>query len=305
MRSLIIHNPLSGPNSDEIYAFAHALAAPGDEVVMRFLGEGLEADQALEDVETFDRMVLSGGDGTVSNLAAHLCGCPVPLLIFPSGTANLFFNNIGNAPDTASLAKACREGRTAKADMGELYWTDEQGAERSHTFLIIAGSGYDAAIMEKAEGMKGDLGEVAYALAALATPVPQVAHFTIEHDGQVDEMDGIACMVANTAKIQGDMNLFPNCRMDDGLLEIAVLEPAATVQLLPTLLAGILDPAGKDLGRPQFKMFSAREACITSDPALAMQFDGELLGTSNGVYGARVLPGCLNIIVDNFSDLGA
>lgn len=304
MRYLIIHNPLSGPSSDEIHAFVHALASPGDEVAMRFLGEGFEAEDVLADAASFDRIVLSGGDGTISNLASHLRDIPVPVLVFPSGTANLFFNNIGNAPDTASLAKACREGRTAKADMGELYWKDEQGAVQSHTFLIIAGSGYDAAIMEKAEGMKSDLGEVAYALAALGTPVPQVAHFTIEHDGEVDELDGIACMVANTAKIQGDMNLFPNCRMDDGLLEIAVIEPAATVQLLPTLLAGIFDPAGKGLGRPQFKMFSAREARITSDPALSMQFDGELVGAGTGVYGARILPGCLDLIVDDFSELG-
>ena len=304
MRYLIIHNPLSGPNSDEIHAFVHALAAPGDEVVMRFLGSGLETDQAVADVESFDRVVLSGGDGTVSSIAARLAGCPVPVLVFPSGTANLFFSNIGNAPDTASLAKACREGRTARADMGELAWQDASGEERRHTFLIIAGAGYDAAIMEKAEGMKGDLGEVAYALAALATPNPQVAHFTIEHDGEVDEMDGIACMVANTAKIQGDMNLFPNCRMDDGLLEIAVIEPAATVQLLPTLLAGILAPAGKGLGRPQFKMLSAKEARVACDPPLGMQFDGEFLGGGVGAFSARVLPGCLNLIVDDFSDLG-
>ena len=36
MRCLIIHNPASGPSSDEIYAFTHALAQGGDEVVMRF-----------------------------------------------------------------------------------------------------------------------------------------------------------------------------------------------------------------------------------------------------------------------------
>ena len=34
MRCLIIHNPASGPSSDEIYAFTHALAQGGDEVVM-------------------------------------------------------------------------------------------------------------------------------------------------------------------------------------------------------------------------------------------------------------------------------
>ena len=57
-----------------------------------------------------DGVVLSGGDGTISNLVTELVatGADTPLLIFPSGTANLFFNNIGNAPEPAALARACR-----------------------------------------------------------------------------------------------------------------------------------------------------------------------------------------------------
>ena len=122
MRCLIIHNPASGPSSDEIYAFTHALAQGGDEVVMRFIGDGMEPEDAVADVREFDRVVVSGGDGTVSNVLDQMRGCGVPTLVFPSGTACLFFNNIGNAPEAAALAKACRDGRTVKVDMGELFW---------------------------------------------------------------------------------------------------------------------------------------------------------------------------------------
>ena len=227
----------------------------------------------------------------------------VPTLIFPSGTACLFFNNIGNAPEAAALAKACRRGRTVPVDMGELFWNDAEGNEQRHGFIIIAGSGFDATIMEKAAPNKNEIGEIAYALSALATPNPQVAHFTIEHDGEVDEFDGIGCMVGNTSVIQNDINLFPDCRMNDGLIDIAVIEPVATVQLLPTLLAGVFDPAGKGLGRPQFKMLQAKEAKITCSPSLGMEYDGELIPNPSGVFGARALPKCLDIIVDDFSKL--
>ena len=303
MRHLIVHNTASGPQSDEIFAFARALARTGDEICMRFIGPGMEAREAVADVRDFDRVVVSGGDGTVSNVLDCLRDTHIPVLIFPSGTANLFFNNIGNAPEAAALASACRRGRTASVDMGELFWKDEAGGIRRHGFIIIAGSGFDAAIMEKAAPSKGEIGEIAYALAALATPEPPVAHFTIEHDGLIDEFDGIGCMVGNTAVIQNDINLFPDCRMDDGLIDITVIEPAKTVELLPTLLAGVLDPAGKGLGRPQFKMLQAKEARITCTPSLGMQFDGELIPNNSGVFGARVLPGCLDVIVDDFSKL--
>lgn len=39
-----------------------------------------------------------------------------------------------------ALAKACRAGRTVKVDMGELFWLDENGREKRHGFIIIAGS---------------------------------------------------------------------------------------------------------------------------------------------------------------------
>ena len=126
MRCLIIHNPASGPRSDEIFDFARALSQAGDEVTMRFIGEGMEPEDAARDVRSFDRAVISGGDGTVSNVLDHIRDSHVPALVFPSGTANLFFNNIGNAPEPAALAKACREGRTKRVDMGELFWEDEE-----------------------------------------------------------------------------------------------------------------------------------------------------------------------------------
>lgn len=109
--------------------------------------------------------------------------------------------------------------------MGELFWLDEDGNEKRHGFIIIAGSGFDAEIMMKAAPTKNDIGEIAYFLSALATPNPTVAHFTIEHDGIVEELDGICCMAGNTSVIQNDINLFPDCRMNDGMVDIAVIEP--------------------------------------------------------------------------------
>ncbi|MDY2776899.1 MAG: diacylglycerol kinase family protein [Collinsella sp.] len=304
MRCLIIHNPASGPRSDEIFAFVHALSAAGDEIVMRFIGDGMEPEDATADIQGFDRIVVSGGDGSVSNVLNCIRGCGIPILVFPSGTANLFFNNIGNAPEAAALAKACRQGRTVKADMGELSWIDGDGGTRSHGFIIIAGTGFDATIMEKAEATKGEMGEIAYMLSALSTPSPEVAHFTITCDGEVHELDGIGCMVGNTSVIQNEINLFPGCRMDDGMIDIAVIAPAKTVELLPTLIAGVLDKTGTGLGRPQFTLFQAREATITCTPSLGMQFDGELIRGGSGSFSARVIPSCLDLIVDDFSKIG-
>ena len=60
----------------------------------------------------------------------------------------------------------------------------------------------------------------------------------------------------------------------------------------------------KVLGRPQFKIIQTKEAKITCTPSLGMQFDGEIISSNSGVFGARALPQCLDLIVDEFSPLG-
>ena len=58
--------------------------------------------------------------------------------------------------------------------------------------------------------------------------------------------------------------------MNDGMVDIAVIEPVRTVQLLPTVITAALDPAGKVLGRPQFKIIQTKEAKITCTPSLGI-----------------------------------
>lgn len=303
MRCLIIHNPASGPSSDEIYAFTHALAQGGDEVVMRFIGDGMEPEDAVADVREFDRVVVSGGDGTVSNVLDQMRGSR-PTLVFPSGTACLFFNNIGNAPEAAAARPSLPRRPHGQSGHGRALLARRERQRKAPRLYHHRRLGYDAEIMMKAAPTKNDIGEIAYFLSALATPNPTVAHFTIEHDGIVEELDGICCMAGNTSVIQNDINLFPNCRMDDGMVDIVVIEPVRTVQLLPTVITAALDPAGKLLGRPQFKIIQTKEAKITCTPSLGMQFDGEIISSNSGVFGARALPQCLDLIVDEFSPLG-
>ena len=50
----------------------------------------------------------------------------------------------------------------------------EDGEIQRHGFIIIAGTGLDATIMEKAAASKNEIGEIAYVLSALSTPEPAV-----------------------------------------------------------------------------------------------------------------------------------
>lgn len=301
MRSLIIHNPKSGFGSDAIFEFERALVRAGDVCTLRVMAPDETAEQATRDAEDYDVVTISGGDGTVTSLLYALRYRDVQTCIFPSGTANLFCANIGNAMEPAALARACRAGHAAKTDIAELRWTDEEGVSHVHGFGLMCGMGFDAQLMASAVPNKRSLGEMAYFAAALQNVHPTVSHFTIWVDGEVHECDGITCMVANNAMMQGDIEIVPGCSMADGLLDVIVLEVKDAVQVLRPIFAGILDRSGRNIGRPEIATFRGKEIRIASSEPIPLQVDGEVTDAVVTSYEASVYPAANLMIVDAMS----
>lgn len=304
MRALVIHNPRSGFGSDAIFQFERALLQGGDECVTRVLGEDFDAAGACADATEFDVVVLSGGDGTVSTLLYELRGADVSVCCFPSGTANLLCSNIGNAPEPSALARACRVGKTAMLDLGEISWEGQQGESHRRGFALMSGTGFDAQLMQAALPNKAVMGQAAYFAAALANPRPTVEHFTITVDGRAFERDGITCLVANNATIQGDIQIVPDCRMDDGLLDVIVVETSDAAQLLKPLAFGLVDRSGHAIGRPHIEAFKGREIRIESSEPVPLEVDGEVVPGMVRAYEARVLEAAARIVVDPMSPYG-
>lgn len=304
MRALIIHNPKSGFGSDAIFQFERSLIHAGDECVMRMLANDFDVRAACAGASDFDMVVVSGGDGTVAALLYELRATRLPICVFPSGTANLLCANIGNAPEPAALARACRQGRTAPLDLGEISWERADGSRETRGFALMSGTGFDAQLMQAALPNKAIMGQAAYFAAALANPRPTVEHFSITVDGVTYERDGITCLVANNAMIQGDIHLVPDCRMDDGMLDVIVVEVGAAAQLLAPLAFGLVDHAGKTIGRPHLESFRGREIRVEAAHPVPLEVDGEVVLGRVGAYEARALPGACRIVVDAMSPYG-
>ena len=294
MRTLIAHNPQSGFGSSAVFEFERQLVTGGDECVLRALALDQPAADVLTDAEDFDVVVLSGGDGTVAAGLYALANRDVPTCVFPTGTANLLFNSIGNAQEPAAIAHACREGVTARCDLGEITWTDLGGAEHTRGYSIMAGTGFDAQLMALAASEKGRLGQAAYFTAAAGVR-PEVARFVVTCDGEVSEAEAIGCIVANTARIQGDLDIVPNCRMDDGLLDVFALTVPDAPSLLPTLITAALNPAGN---RPDLATWQGRGVRVESDVPLPLELDGEPIYGMTRCFEARVMDGASLLVVD-------
>jgi len=301
MRTLIIHNPKSGFGSDAIFEFERALLSPGDRCTFLITDKGFSASELVSDAADYDLVVISGGDGTVTSLLYALRGTEIPICIFPSGTANLLFSNLGNAPEPAALARACRFGETAAVDLGEISWFDEHATHLRRGFALMAGTGFDAQIMAAATPNKMVMGEAAYFAAAIANPRPEVIHYVIDVDGERYERDGISCLVADNAMIQGDIEIVPDSRMDDGAIEVIVIETSDAVQVLHPLLVGLVDKTGKSFGRPHIECFRGQEVFVRTSKVIPLEVDGESCSPGVSGYDAHVIPGAVNVIVDSMS----
>ncbi len=271
---------------------------------MRATGPGRTAASLVGDAPSFDAVVASGGDGTVADVAYAVRGTGVPVLVFPSGTANLLANNIGNAFDPPALAKTLREGRRVDLDLCEFEYHDETGAVQRRGFLTMAGAGYDASIMRGSTGLKSLFGQLSYYLAALGNLDPGTARFKLVADGEAIEAEGICVLVANWAHVNQTLEFIPGSSPTDGLLDIAIMTAKNSVELLPAALGSVFAHGNED-AYPNVEFRHAREARVECDPPLPMQYDGEVIEGARPPFTVRVIPGGFRTMVDALSPLGA
>jgi diacylglycerol kinase family enzyme len=151
--------------------------------------------------------------------------------------------------------------------------------------------------MENSERLKDTFGPTAYILAALTNPAPQPAYFTIELDDRVVETEGIAVLLLNFAKIYPDISITHANDARDGLLEVAVIKPQNTVELLPAFLAAFLDRTGGFPHRTDaIETFKSKRVRVSTDVPLHLQYDGEAPGATTP-FEARIMEGATRLVV--------
>ena len=212
-----------------------------------------------------------GGDGTVATVSYRLANTGIPILPFPAGTANLLAANLASPLEPHALAKLVREERTLDFDLGEI-----EVAGRRFGFGIMAGAGYDAAIMHGAAPAKRLLGPMAYLSAAIANPLPQTSKFKLTLDGETVESEGLGILLVNFSKIQFDISVTHGNEPRDGVFDVVVLKAQNAFELIPAVLAGLLDRGGDFPDRTDsLELHRAREVRVEADPPMEVQYDGE------------------------------
>ncbi|MCF0104461.1 MAG: diacylglycerol kinase [Eggerthellaceae bacterium] len=292
MRVLVINNLHSGYADGSIHDFIRSFSEAGDEVVYRVFMPGRKLPQYLKDAKDFDQVVVSGDDGFVAGICYHLRNTKIQIFPFPGGTGNLLATNIDMPNEPFALAKIAREMRTLDFDSGELRFGD-----KVYGFNVIAGCGYDAAIMKSAKPNKKIFGMFSYYLAAVRNALPQCSHFEIMLDNKTIHAEGIGVLVINFSRLQGDLTITHENKPRDSVFDVVILKGKSAFKLLPAVWASVLDVTGLNPNRTDsLEIYQAKHIVVKSDPEVEVQFDGKADGYK-GTFEAQILPHSTRLVL--------
>jgi len=257
LRLVVAINPTAsfGKGSSVGPAVVQTLRALGHEVTSlqepdfdQLLNSGAKAVASKPDA-----FIVVGGDGMV-NLGSNLVArTKVPLGIVPSGTGNDMARGLGIPHDNTELAITQLVDalhRPPRAiDAGLIRFTDDEtGLPMTRWFACSVSAGFDAIVNERANGMQHPKGASRYLVAlglelARLRPIP----YRLLLDGREIVTDGALIAVGNNVSLGGGMKITPNAKVDDGLLDVLVVQALSRLSFLrifPRVFRGehITDP---------------------------------------------------------------
>lgn len=235
-----------------------------------------------------------GGDGTVRAVAAGVLGSRVPLGPLPGGTGNLLARNLDLPIDSVERAlSVAMTGRDKRVDVG-LLRVDRSGedvAPEEHHFLVMAGLGFDAAVMANTtESQKTQVGNAAYIATGLRNMTNPQFRARVRVDGGPEfSRRTKTAIVGNCGKLFAGIVLLPKARIDDGQLDAILMSPKGVVGWA-AVAAHVLTRRRR--GHPLIDHVHGTEIAIRTDRAEEVQLDGDPLGPARAIT-AKVLPGAL------------
>ncbi|MCC6312963.1 MAG: NAD(+)/NADH kinase [Thermomicrobiales bacterium] len=218
-----------------------------------------------------DLVVAIGGDGTVAEVASGLLGTDTPLGIVPTGSTNIVAQERGIPADLDEAAQALF-GPLALAYR-------DAGVTGERCFLHMAGAGLDARFFaETNSDLKRRVGWVAYLPAAAAALRLPPSLVVVDADERRFEAVSPLVLIANGgAIIHPVVRLHPDIQPDDGWFDVFVFtatDPVAMAQTIASLAALRLESSA------HLEIMRARRISIAAEPALPVQFDGDVVGST-------------------------
>lgn len=285
-RLRVLVNPAAGgAASVKLEVIRRKLTAGGLEVEMTATESAAHAGQlAAEAAHNGVEVVAFGGDGMARIAAAGIGNTGAVMGILPGGRGNDFAAALGIPRDPISACSVLIEGAIRTIDVGEV---------SGQLFLGNASIGLESEVTPVANAAPRVGGRAVYLAATvygLARWRP--ARFELETDGRPCSYMGYLAAAANTGRFGGGMRLAPDARLDDGLLEVVVIEHSSRLKFLrgtPKVFRGT------HIHEPNVHIWRARQVRLDASRPFGVYADGDELARTPALVSVR--PAALRVRV--------
>lgn len=227
--------------------------------------------------DNYDALLISGGDGTifeaVNGYFKNNSVKRIPIAVVPIGRGNAFARDVNLFPEKWEDAiDILLYGKTKRLDVGLFRMNGEE-----FYFLNILGFGFVTDVARTAYKLRA-FGHLSYLIGVFYRTIAlKPFHLKMEIDGKTIERENVFAEISNTRYTGKDFLMAPSAKIDDGLLDITLLNKLSRTKLLQCL-PNIF--TGRHVEMKEVETFKAKQIKIETHPAKLLTPDGQLMGST-------------------------
>lgn len=292
-RLLFILNPRSGKGQIKEYLtdILDIMVKAGFEVTVHITqSQGDATEQTLARAEDFDRIVCSGGDGTLDEVVKGmmLSKVRIPIGYIPAGSTNDFGNSLGIGKDMLLAAKISVSDHLFACDIGKF---------NQDSFVYVAAFGlFTEVSYATPQDMKNLLGHAAYIIegAKQLRDIPSY-RMQVECDGNLFYDEFIYGMITNSKSVGGFSGIIRgDIGLNDGVFEVTLIKmPRNPIELneIIAFMTGVSNDSS------MVYSFQTGSIKLTSSGEVPWTLDGEY-GGAHQVVTISDMPQALEIAIE-------
>jgi YegS/Rv2252/BmrU family lipid kinase len=284
-RLCVLCNPTAG-GGRSLQALAPVQRALEERGLELRVGRTESGDHAAElargAAEAGEEVVAFGGDGMVRIAAHAVRGTDAVLGVLPGGRGNDFARSLGIPRDPVAACEIVADGELRTVDAGDV---------DGETFVGVASIGLESEVTRIANAAPRLGGRTVYTgatIVGLARWRP--ATYELDLDGERHSYTGFMAAVANSGRFGGGMRIAPHARLDDGLLDVVVIEHGSRLRFLLNVPKVF---RGTHVADHHVHVLRAREVGLRADRQFEVYADGDEIAATPAV--ARAVPGALRV----------
>ncbi len=233
-------------------------------------------------------VIVSGGDGTIENVALGLVGSQTTLGIIPTGSRNNLARSLNIPTDNLALAGALlRNGRRLKIDVGLI-----RHRKTSRGFLEAGIIGLASALYSSADDFQhGDYAKITEFISTLVAATPSEIRLRLDHRRKEIVTNAHLVLVANMPLIGANFQITPDVVFDDRRLDVFVYSDLNKRDLI-----GQAMQSPDSVPDARIQRYRAKTISITTHPAMPVMADGVSLGVGDGLVTVTLHPHRLRVM---------